>query len=73
VEALRNLGKETRCFGVYSAAYDAAQFKPHIELLKTHAHSGLYNRQNPEDQYAFRQIMIEAVQRSDPPFSAVPR
>jgi hypothetical protein len=67
VEAKRNLGADTKCFGVYAAAYDASQFASHIGLLKTYANSGVYNWLNPDDQWAYRQAMIAAIQQSGPP------
>lgn len=65
VEAQRNLGSDTQCFGVYAAA-DASQFLRHIELLRAHANGGIYNWLNPGEHWAYRQAMVAAVQRKGP-------
>jgi hypothetical protein len=65
MEAKRLMGDTTRRLGVYAAAYDATQFRAHIELLKEYS-TKTYNWMNPEDQYAYKQAMISAVQRGAP-------
>jgi hypothetical protein len=64
VEARRNFGPDTRGYGVYAAEHDAIQFRSHIELLRVHS-NGIYNWLNPDDRWAYRQMMRAAVQRNE--------